>query len=215
MPSLLIVEDNLELVNLYQLIFSDYAVCILGDSPDAIDYLQVDRPDLVIMEFHLPSGDGMPILDFIRSQDRLKTVPVLGVSIDDSMKYEARQHGLNAFLVKPIEIRDLRETVEWLLTGIRKPRFTPVEPEQDQESPAAQGEPVLVVQAEPAVDVAADPDPTLRRAQVQLPPDVGLLAEITDPDPTLRRGDMQMPAIRVQPVQRGYLNRLIGKLRGL
>src|SRR5262249_36678986 len=83
--------------------------------PEAIGYLQKGRPDLVIMDFHLPSGSGVDVLSFMRSHENLKDVPVLGVSVDDLMKEEAREQGINAFLAKPIEIKDLVDTAQQLI----------------------------------------------------------------------------------------------------
>ncbi|SRR5258708_1193029 len=120
MPTVLILEDNPEIAALYERIFGEYQTRVLGDIPEAIGYLQKGRPDLVIMDFHLPSGSGVEVLSYMRSQSNLKDVPVLGVSVDDLMKDEARQQGINAFLAKPIEIKDLINTAQQLITHAPK-----------------------------------------------------------------------------------------------
>src|ERR1041385_8646484 len=116
MASVLIVEDNPEIAMLYERIFEQHQTYIFSDVPDAITYLQGKSPDLVIMDFHLPSGSGVDVLSYMRSQSDLADVPVLGVSCDDLMKDEATEHGMTAFLPKPIEITELLKTAQRLIS---------------------------------------------------------------------------------------------------
>ncbi len=127
MATVLIIEDNPEIAELYESVFAQHKTDVLSDVPEAISYLQRCRPDLVIMDFHLPSGSGVEVLNYIRSQSSLRDVPVLGISVDDMLKDEARQHGANAFMTKPIELGELIHTARALLSSRRK-----VPPEQMQ-----------------------------------------------------------------------------------
>ena len=120
MANVLIVEDNPDIAILYERIFRQYRTQIIYDVPEAINYLRRDRPDLVIMDFHLPSGSGVDVLSYMRSQSDLKDVPVLGVSCDDLIKDEATQHGMNAFLPKPIEIAELLRTAQRLISSTQR-----------------------------------------------------------------------------------------------
>ena len=120
MATVLIVEDNLEIAQLYERIFEKHETCVFHDLPDAMRYLETHRPDLVITDFHLPSGSGVDVLSFIRSEPSLRDVPVLGISVDDTLKSEARERGIDAFLTKPIEISDLINTAQRLLSSTQK-----------------------------------------------------------------------------------------------
>src|SRR5215467_7647986 len=116
MASVLIVEDNPEIAVLYERIFEEHQTYIFSDVPDAITYLQGKSPDLVIMDFHLPSGSGVDVLNYMRSQSNLKDIPVLGVSVDDELKDLAKAQGMDAFLPKPIDISDLIDTAQRLIS---------------------------------------------------------------------------------------------------
>ena len=116
MASVLIVEDNPEIAVLYERLFEEHQTYIFSDVPDAIRYLHAIRPDLVIMDFHLPSGSGVQVLNYMRSQANLKDVPVLGVSVDDEMKDEAKAQGMDAFLPKPIDLTELINTAQRLIS---------------------------------------------------------------------------------------------------
>lgn len=120
MANVLILEDNLEIAGLYERIFAQHTTRILGDIPEAIGYLRRDCPDLVIMDFHLPSGSGVDVLNYMRSQPKLRDVPVLGVSVDDLLKDDALEQGMNAFLMKPLELSELIQTANRLISTARK-----------------------------------------------------------------------------------------------
>ncbi|MCC7446281.1 MAG: response regulator [Anaerolineae bacterium] len=120
MATVLIVEDNPEIADLYALAFSQHQTRVLGDVPEAIGYLQKGCPDLVIMDFHLPSGSGVDVLTYMRSRANLKDVPVLGISVDDTLKYEAKASGANAFMTKPIDVNELINTAQRLISSNRR-----------------------------------------------------------------------------------------------
>jgi two-component system, NtrC family, response regulator HydG len=120
MAKVLIVEDNPEIARLYESIFAQHQTRVLGDVPDAIIFLQTSRPDLIIMDFHLPSGSGVDVLSYVRSQSSLRDVPVLGISVDDMLKSTATQKGANAFLTKPIDVGELIKTAQGLMSSTRK-----------------------------------------------------------------------------------------------
>lgn len=117
MANVLIVEDNPDIAVLYERVFRQHRTQIINDVPEAITYLRRGRPDLVIMDFHLPSGSGVDVLNYMRSQNDLRDVPVLGVSCDDLMKDEAAEQGMNAFLPKPIDISELLRTAQSLISS--------------------------------------------------------------------------------------------------
>jgi DNA-binding response OmpR family regulator len=120
MATVLILEDNVEIATIYERIFFNHKTCILPDVPEAISYLKAVRPDLVITDFHLPSGSGMDVINYMRSQTNLKNVPILGVSVDDLLKDQAKDQGMDEFLMKPIELKDLIDTAQRLISGQKR-----------------------------------------------------------------------------------------------
>jgi CheY-like chemotaxis protein len=120
MATVLIVEDNVEIAQLYERIFEKHQTCVFYDLPETMHYLETNRPDLVITDFHLPSGSGVEILQYIRSEPGLRDVPVLGISVDDTLKTEARERGIDVFLTKPIDLSDLINAAQRLLSSTRK-----------------------------------------------------------------------------------------------
>ena len=82
----------------------------------------VDRPDLVLLDVHLPDIDGFEVCQRIRSDPRTTSTPVLQISAD-FVEVEHRARGLelgaDAYLTHPIEPPELIATIRALLRARR------------------------------------------------------------------------------------------------
>jgi CheY-like chemotaxis protein len=77
------------------------AVALTGGA-EAIAFMQVHRPDLVVLDLNMPDMDGFDVLREIRSRPEMKDVPVVMYSADNSHDHldEARRLGAIDFLDK-------------------------------------------------------------------------------------------------------------------
>ncbi|MEV4639355.1 response regulator [Actinoplanes sp. NPDC049548] len=92
----------------------------VSDGREALDYLRrVDpyadahRPDLILLDLNMPRMDGRETLAAIKTDDRLKTIPVVilttsGADQDIAASY---QHRANAYVTKPFTLDDFESTV--------------------------------------------------------------------------------------------------------
>lgn len=124
MAHILIVEDNEDIALLYKRMFGLHKADTVASAPDAIAYLQSNKPDLVILDLHLSGSMGMSVLDDIRARAELVSLPVVVISADDLMKEEAQKKGA-AFITKPIDIDQVMTTVNRLLTTSAVPTANP------------------------------------------------------------------------------------------
>ena len=103
------------------------------DGESALDYLfqrgsfndpaSAPRPLLVLLDLRLPRMDGIEVLKTIKSDENLKTIPVVILTTSDTDKdiSSAYANHANSYLVKPVgydEISDLLESfarywLEW------------------------------------------------------------------------------------------------------
>ena len=94
----------------------DEAVAYLsGDGPYA-DRLAFPYPVLVLLDLKLPRRSGLEVLAWIRSEPRLKRLPIVVLtsskeSIDINRAYDL---GANSYLVKPVGFDSLLELVKSL-----------------------------------------------------------------------------------------------------
>jgi two-component system response regulator CitB len=112
---IIIVEDNPDIAILYQRALIQHQTSVFRDIPAAMEHLKHTRPDLAILDFYLPSGSGMSLLQYMRSNVELESIPVLGISADDSLKDTAESYGISAFLAKPINVGEMIKVTQQLL----------------------------------------------------------------------------------------------------
>jgi signal transduction histidine kinase/ActR/RegA family two-component response regulator len=72
------------------------------------------RPDLILLDLHLPDIDGEQVLVGLRADERTRDIPVVVLSADATQRARepVLQDGARAYLTKPIGVRELLEVVD-------------------------------------------------------------------------------------------------------
>ena len=123
MSTILIVEDNEKNMKLVRDILRHHGheTAEAATGEDGVRLAAERRPDLVLMDIQLPDIDGIEALRRIRGERTLDAVPVIAVSAsvmpDDQQKIVAS--GFDAFVTKPIQLKDFLATVQRLLASGR------------------------------------------------------------------------------------------------
>lgn len=119
MAKIAVVEDNPDNRLLVQALLEDrYEISEYETGVEAVEGLQEDQPDLILLDISLPEMDGPEVLAWIRQQDDLKDVPVIALTAHamagDREKF--MKQGFNDYVTKPIVDEDvLLEAIErWL-----------------------------------------------------------------------------------------------------
>jgi chemotaxis family two-component system response regulator Rcp1 len=62
------------------------------------------RPDLIILDLKLPGKDGRQLLEFLKTDDRFKTTPVVVLTDSQSLDDITEAYNLfaNCFIIKPV-----------------------------------------------------------------------------------------------------------------
>ena len=81
------------------------------DGSDALARLQASPVDFVISDWNMPNMDGLQLLNEIRKDDALKTIPVLMVTAEAKKEniIAAAQAGASGYVVKPFTAATLEE----------------------------------------------------------------------------------------------------------
>src|SRR5213080_3095293 len=87
----------------------------------ALEVLEQIKPDLFILDYYLTPGNGLELYDTLHAQPGLESVPaiILSASLDQHLPAIASRHLMG--LAKPLELDELLETIESVLTRALSP----------------------------------------------------------------------------------------------
>ncbi|HKQ47958.1 MAG TPA: response regulator [Phycisphaerae bacterium] len=101
-PTILIVDDADDTRELlaHLLLREGYETLSVPGPAEAMALLEKVRPSLVILDFSMPQKSGLDVFAEIRSDARLRNVPVIMYSANDSARESAMRAGIDAFILK-------------------------------------------------------------------------------------------------------------------
>lgn len=125
---ILLVEDNPNDVELFlhtlrQSHLADAVVHIVRDGAQALEAISAlgahgDRIRLrvILLDLRLPKVDGLRVLQHIKSDPRMRALPVVVFTSSDEAGDLARSYslGANSYVVKPADSRQFQETLDLL-----------------------------------------------------------------------------------------------------
>ncbi len=119
MKQLICVEDDADIRELIAYTLSNYGFAVTG-CESASEFYKASSasvPDLILLDIMLPDTDGMTILRGIRSDARLKRVPVILLTAKTSQvdKIRGLDGGADDYITKPFDIMELISRVKALL----------------------------------------------------------------------------------------------------
>lgn len=114
---ILLVDDEEDLRNLVSAIVADlgYEVETAKDGVDAIEKVEKDPPDLILLDLLLPGIDGLAVLRYLRESGSQVPIVLLTACSDERTIRKAMQEGASGYVPKPFRIRDLAEICERFL----------------------------------------------------------------------------------------------------
>jgi len=126
---ILIVEDDPKDVELTLTALDEYnlanEVVVTHDGQEALDYLHCrgkfasrsdGNPAVLLLDLKLPKVDGLEVLQRIKSEEKLKAIPVvvLTSSHEEKDMVASYRMGVNAYVVKPVDFHEFVNAVKEL-----------------------------------------------------------------------------------------------------
>jgi CheY-like chemotaxis protein len=126
---ILLVEDDPRDVELTLTALNDYKlaneVVVCRDGQEALDYLfgrgkfsgrANENPAVILLDLKLPKVDGLEVLEQIKSDERLRLIPVVMLTSSHEEKDMMRSYklGVNAYVVKPVDFHEFINAVKEL-----------------------------------------------------------------------------------------------------
>ncbi len=106
---LLLCEDERELSNALVKILKhyNYSVDAAYDGEEALDYLEAENYDVVVLDIMMPKVDGITVLKETRKKGNLIPIIMLTAKSSTDDKVNGLDFGANDYLTKPFEIAEL------------------------------------------------------------------------------------------------------------
>ena len=129
LKSILLVEDDPRDVELTLAALEEHhlanKVAVVGNGAEALDYLYRrgefktrarGNPILVLLDLKTPKVNGLEVLKIVKSDEYLKIIPVvvLSSSRETPDLVQCYKHGVNAYVVKPVDFSEFMKAVKHL-----------------------------------------------------------------------------------------------------
>ena len=102
---ILVVDDDTTNLRMASHILSkeQMRVSCLKSGEEAICFLQEQRPDLILLDIHMPGMDGFETIAAVRGDEKTADIPVIFLTADDDSETETRglKAGAMDFIKKP------------------------------------------------------------------------------------------------------------------
>ena len=124
---ILLVEDSLSDARLTIETLKDgpvqHRLTLVRDGQEALDFLYQEsafahapRPDLILLDLHLPKKDGREVLDAIKHDEALRRIPVVVLTVSKENEEQLRSEHLQveSYLTKPVDVAQFLDVVKQL-----------------------------------------------------------------------------------------------------
>src|SRR5260370_3976789 len=132
---ILLVEDDPKDVELTLTALEEYnlanEVVVARDGEEALDYLHFrgnfmrragENPAVLLLDLKLPKVDGLEVLQQIKSDEKLKMIPVVVLTSSHEEKDMVASYrlGVNAYVVKPVDFHEFVNAIRelWIFLAI-------------------------------------------------------------------------------------------------
>jgi CheY-like chemotaxis protein len=124
---ILLVEDNLHDIEITRRAFSrgriQNELIVVRDGQEALDYLyrrggyqdpaSSPLPGMILLDLNLPKVGGLEVLQQIKKDDHLKSIPVIVLTVSKREEDIVRSYnlGVNTYIQKPVEFENFMAVV--------------------------------------------------------------------------------------------------------
>jgi len=116
---ILIIEDEQELISSLTTLFKSQGYLTLAayDGLYGISLAHEEKVDLVILDLGLPAGGGLYVLENLKQSVKTNSIPVLILTArqEKELEEKAYQMGVEAYLYKPFDPKELLDKIKEIL----------------------------------------------------------------------------------------------------
>ena len=104
-PTVMVVDDADEMLMIMESILAkEYSLKLFNNPKEALDYASSNPPDLILLDVMMPEIDGFEACRRLKTNPRLRDIPVIFLTSKDEDEYEEMGFSVGAsdFIHKPI-----------------------------------------------------------------------------------------------------------------
>jgi CheY-like chemotaxis protein len=125
MSRVLIIDDDFEIVSILTEVLTHmgHEVDYAGDPVNGMQKSRKFKPDLIILDYHMPGNTGAHLYESLRRNNATKLTPILfmsGEASPDLILSEISDTEGARFLPKPVLLADFRKTISEMLAGMKE-----------------------------------------------------------------------------------------------
>lgn len=91
-----------------------YEVLEASDGREALKFFDGSKIDLLVSDYNMPNMDGAQLIEYVRSKEEYKYIPILMLSTETNVvkQNRAKEAKITAWIRKPFEIDEFTRIVE-------------------------------------------------------------------------------------------------------
>jgi len=127
---ILIVDDEVDILQFLELVLREkgYEVVTASGGHEALTRVQLEQPDLVLLDIMMPQMDGWEVLKLMRVDEETAGIPVamLSARTEARDRVQGLQEGAVDYICKPFSLQELLGKIEAIFTQLaERSRPTP------------------------------------------------------------------------------------------
>ncbi len=113
-PNILIVDDNSNNIDFLLGLLIDYDITVAVDGESALEQVNQDKPDLILLDVNMPVMDGYEVCSIIKSNSATKDIPILFLSAYTDAESIVKSFDVGGidYITKPYLPREILARVE-------------------------------------------------------------------------------------------------------
>jgi DNA-binding response OmpR family regulator len=125
MARVLIIDDDFEIIAIIGEILKveGHEVSSAGEPVEGMQMARKVKPDLIILDYHMPGNTGSHLYESFRRNNATKTTPILfmsGEADPAQIMAEISDTEGSRFLPKPVKLEEFRRTIREMLAGAKE-----------------------------------------------------------------------------------------------
>jgi len=119
--TILIVDDEVSVTELFRMMLEmeGYQVKVVHNVKAALNLLEREKPDLMLVDVMMPATSGLELCRHVRATPGLASLPIIILSAKSQLSevQEGLGAGANQYLLKPVSKKELVQAVRQILPG--------------------------------------------------------------------------------------------------